>query len=177
MTHITALKKNSCLEQIQIFLWLFSFSNLLRKLIFLSISELLSVKVIFLINWEVFCKCPQKCFKTLKKHSLAVCGSFWGEKQFLLLCAFFYWFDQKQWFQQIQISSGFAPFQINLWKKILFEYFCAFLWYSTFFLLKREVFSQLDQKCFEIIENHSLAICGSLWGEKQFLLIYVPFNC
>ena len=36
--------------------------------------------------------------QTTEKHSLAVCGSFRGEKQFLLIFVAFYWFDQKQFF-------------------------------------------------------------------------------
>ena len=41
-------------KQIQIFLWIFSFSNLLRKVIFLSISELLSEIVTFLNKMRCF---------------------------------------------------------------------------------------------------------------------------
>ena len=44
---------------------------------------------------------PQKCFKTTERHSLAVCGSHYVEKQFLLIFVPFYWFDQKQLFKQI----------------------------------------------------------------------------
>ena len=43
------------------------------------------------------------------------------------------------------------------------------------FLTKREVFSELARKYFKTKENHSLAVCDSLRGEKQFLLIFVQF--
>ena len=33
------------------------------------------------------------------------------KKKFLLIFLQFYWFVQKQLFKQIQISSGFVPFQ------------------------------------------------------------------
>ena len=41
--------------------------------------------------------------------------------------------------------------------------------------LKREVTYEIPQKCFTTTERHSLAGFGSLWGKKQFLLIFVPF--
>ena len=110
------MNKNICLHQIQILLWLFSFSNLLRKVIFLNISELLSEIVNILNKKRCFHKFPQNCFKTTEKHSLALCGSFWGEKQFLLIFVPFYWFDQKQLFKQTQIFLRICPFS-NLLRK------------------------------------------------------------
>ncbi len=53
----------------------------------------------------------KKFFKTTERHNLAVCGSFFGEKQFLLIFIPFYWFDQKQLFKQIQIFLRFASFK------------------------------------------------------------------
>ena len=43
--------------------------------------------------------------------------------------------------------------------------------------MKREVFSEFPQKYLKKKEKHSLAVCGSFCGEKQFLLIFVPFYC
>ena len=54
---------------------------------------------------------PPKCFKTTERHSLAVCGSVCGEKQFLLIFIPFYWFDQKPLFKQIQIFFRICPFK------------------------------------------------------------------
>ena len=31
------------------------------------------------------------------------------------------------------------------------------------------------KKCIKTTERHSLAVCGLLFGETQFLLIFVPF--
>ena len=52
----------------------------------------------------------KKSFKTTERHSLAVCGSLYGEKLFLIFIPF-YWFDQKQLFKQIQIFLRICPFK------------------------------------------------------------------
>ena len=44
-------------------------------------------------------------------------------------------------------------------------------------LLKREVFSELARKCFKTTGKHNLVVRDSFCGEKQFLLIFVPFYC
>ena len=41
----------------------------------------------------------------------SLCGSFWEEKQFLLIFIPFYWFDQKKILKKSKFFSGFAPFQ------------------------------------------------------------------
>ena len=56
-------------------------------------------------------------------------------------------------------------------------YFCDSFWDSNFFGLTKIFFSELAQKFFKTTEKHSLAVCGSFWGENQFLLIFVPFYC
>ena len=56
--------------------------------------------------------------KTTERHSLAVCGSFCGEKQFLLIFIPFYWFEKKSCLNKFKFSSGFAPFKHG--KKIIF---------------------------------------------------------
>ena len=43
------------------------------------------------------------------------------------------------------------------------------------FWLKRKVLYEFLQKCFKTRERHNLAVCGSLWGEKQLLLFFIPF--
>ena len=67
---------------------------------------------------------PQKCFKTTERHSLTVCGSLLGGKQFLLILVPVYWFDQKQLFKQIQIFLRICPFKHIKINK-LSEYFSA----------------------------------------------------
>ena len=66
---------------------------------------------------------PKRLKKT-GRHSLAVCGSPCGEKQFLLIIISFYWFDQKQFFKQIQIFLRICPFKHGK-KNKLSEFFSA----------------------------------------------------
>ena len=69
------------LKQIQIFLRIFPFSNMVRKTNFLSISVLVS-EITFMsllcLKRTVFYEFLQKCFKTTERHSLAVCGLLFG---------------------------------------------------------------------------------------------------
>ena len=64
----------------------------------------------FGLKREFFREVPRKCFKTTRKHSLAIFAQFEEKNSFVNIFPF-YWFDQKQLIKQIQISSGFAPFQ------------------------------------------------------------------
>ena len=75
--------------------------------------------VIFLTKREVPREFLPKCFKPTEKHSFAVCGSLWGEKEFLLIFDTFYWFDEKELFKQIQIFLRICPFS-NLLRKTNF---------------------------------------------------------
>ena len=86
---------------------------------FLSILVLLSEIVTFWTKKEVLCEFPRKSFKTTEKHSLAVCGSVWGEKHIFLIFVPFYWFDQKELFKYIQIFPRICPFS-NMLRKTNF---------------------------------------------------------
>ena len=120
MSRFTAFYKKGFLQLIQNFLWNCPFSNLLKKQTFQLFLSFFRRESIFGLKREVFSEFPRKCFKITGKHCLAVCGSFWGEKQFLLIFVPFYWFDQKQLFKQIQIFCN------KLVKKNkLSEYLCA----------------------------------------------------
>ena len=176
MSRFSALYKKGCLQLIQIFLWICPFLNLLRKTNFPSISELLSEKVFFWLKREFFSELARKCFKTTENHSLAVYGSLLGEKQFLLIFVPFYLFVQKQLFKQIQIFLKISPFSKFL-RKTNFLSISVLLSEIVTFLKKREVFSELTRKCFKTTGKHTLVVCGSFCGEKQFLLIFVPFFC
>ena len=113
-------------KQIHIFLRIFPFSNMLRKTNLLCISDFLSEIAIFWIKRDVLCEFSRKCFKTTEKHSLAVCGSFLAEKQFLLIFVHFYWFDKKKLFKQIQIFFAIYPFS-NMLRKTNFLSFSVIL--------------------------------------------------
>ena len=43
----------------------------------------------------------------------------------------------------------------------------------SIFCLKRKVLFEFPPKCFKTTERHSLAVCGSLSGEKVILLIFI----
>ena len=78
---------------------------------FLSILVLVSEIVILCLKRKALNEFPQKCVKTTERHSLAVCGSLCGEKQFLLIFIPFYWFEQKKLFKQILIFLSICSFQ------------------------------------------------------------------
>ena len=119
---------------------------------------------------------PKNTSKQQEKHCLAVCGSFCGEKQFLLIFVPFYWFDQKHLFKQIQIFLRICPFS-NLLRKTNFLSISVLLSEIVNFWTKKRSFQWISPKMFKTTGKHSLAVCGSFWGEKQFLLIFVPFYC
>ena len=69
-----------------------------------------------------------KNFKTRERHSLVVCGSLWGEKQFLLIFVPFYWFDQKKFFFLNPNISQDLPLFKHGKKNKLSEYICVRFW-------------------------------------------------
>ena len=163
--------QNNLFKQIQIFLRICIFLNMVRKKKILSISVLVLKESVFLIKREVLCEFPPKCFKTTERHSLAVCGSFCGEKKFLLIFIPFYWFDQKQFFKLIQISSGFSPFKHGK-KNKLSEYFSARFWDSHFFPQKYFKTKKRSSRWIspKILQNHRKAEFSCMWlnlGEKN----------
>ena len=135
-------------KQIQIFLRICHFSNMVRKTNFLSTSLLVSEIVIFWLKRKVLYEFPQKCFKTTEKHSLAVCGSPCGEKQFLLIFIPFYRFDQKKVFKQIQIFLWICPFS-NMVRKTNFVSISVFVSEIITFLTKKRCFLWISPKIFQ----------------------------
>ncbi len=119
--------QNQLFKQIQIYLRIYPFSNLLRKTNFLSISVLLSDIVTFLTKTRRYLWISPKKLQNNRKYSLAVCGSICGEKQFLLIFVPFYWFDQKPWFKQIQIIIRICPFSNMLIKTNVWVFQYSFL--------------------------------------------------
>ena len=100
-------------KEIQIFL------SLLKNNNFLSIIVLVSEIVTFISKKKVFYEFPQKCFKTAERHSLAVCGSLCGEKQFLLIFFPLTGMIKNSCLNKSKFSTGFSPFQTWLEKKFL----------------------------------------------------------
>ena len=110
------LDQKKFFKQIQIFLSIFPFSNMVRKTNFLSISVLVSAIVTFMYKKKISRWISPKIFKTTERQNLAVCGSLCEEKQFWLIFILHYWFVQKQLFTQIQIFLRICPFS-NLVRK------------------------------------------------------------
>ena len=107
------------LKQIQIFLRIFPFSNMVRKTYFLCISVLVSEVVTFMSKKNSSLSISPKMLKTTERHSLAICGLLCGEKKFLLIFIRFYWFDQKKLLKQIQIFLRIFLFS-NMVRKTYF---------------------------------------------------------
>ena len=105
-------------------------------------------------------------FKLVKKNKLSM--YFWA--------SFWDWFVQKQLFKQIQIQIFLlvCPFS-NLWRKTNFLSISVLHSEIVTFLTKKRSFQWISPKCFKTTENHSLAVGSSLQGDKQFLLIFIPF--
>ena len=143
------MNNKGCWQQIQIFLWICPFTNLLRKTNFPSISELLSERVKLWIKREVFRVFPRKPFKTTEKHSLAVRGSLCGEKPFLIIFVLFYWFVQKKLFKQIQIFLLVCPFSNLLRKTNFLSISVPFFEIVTFWTIKK-IFQWISPKMLQI---------------------------
>ena len=108
----------------------------------------------FWLKREVLNEFPPKCFNTTEKHSLAVCDSIWGEKQFLLIFVPFYWFDQNNLFKQIQIFLRICIFLNMVRKKKSSEFYQYSFWEESVFWLKREVLCEFPPK---ILQNNRKA--------------------
>ena len=102
---------NQFFKQIQIFLRICHYSNMVKKKTFWVFQWSFLRVSLLCLKRKVLYEFPQKCFKTTERHSLAICGSVCGEKQFLLIFIPFFWFDQKKLFKQIQIFHRIRTFQ------------------------------------------------------------------
>ena len=153
MSHFTALNKNSCLQRIKFFLWIFSISNLLRKVIFLSNSDLFEQKE----NFSVYF--PEYSSKLQESIVCLYMANFEEKNIFLLTFVHFYWFEKIKMFKPIKIFLWIFPFFKLVEKNKLSEYFSASFWESLL-LIKREVFSEISRKCCKTTGKHILAVCG-----------------
>ena len=161
---------------IQIFLRIFPFSNLFRKTHFPNISLLLSEKINFFIKKRIFAWIFSKMLQSNREAYFSCMWLNLRRKTFLFIFGQFYCFEQKGLFTT---NPNFL-LDLLLFKLVeknkLSEYFRA-SFSDIFFGLKRVVFSEIAQKFIKTTGKHCLAVCGSFWGEKQFLLIFVPFYC
>ena len=137
-------------KHVQIFLRIWSFQHGEKN----KLSEHFRARFwesVLCLKRNVLYEFSQKCFKTTERHSLAICGSFWGEKQFLLIFVPFYWFDQKKFFKQIQIFHRSCLFQTWLEKQIS-EYFSA-CFGDCHLMSKKKVLNEFPQKFFKTRER------------------------
>ena len=141
------------LKQIQIILSIWPFLNVVKKQLsgyfqcsFLRLS-LLCLKRIVLYEFL------QKCFKTTERHSLAICGLLWREKQFLLIFIRFDWFDQKHLLKQIQIFLRNYPFS-NMVRKTNFLSFSVLVSEIVIFMSKKKSSLWISSK---ILQNNRKA--------------------
>ena len=132
------------LKQIEIFLRIFPFTNMVRKTNFPSFSVLVSEISLLFLKRKVLNKFLQKCFKKTEKHSLAVCGILCGEKQFLLIFMRFYRFDQKHLLKQIQIFLRICPFS-NMVRKTNFLRFSVHVSEIIIYVWKEKFSMNLQQ--------------------------------
>ena len=78
-----------------------------------------------------------------------------GWKHFLLIFPPFYWFDQNSWLNKSKFSFSVI---FNFWTKKRNS-----LWISP--------------KMLQYNEKHSLAVCGSIWGQRTVFFKYLsPFT-
>ena len=122
----TGLIKNSCLNNSKFFSVFATFKHVTKKKI-LNISVLVSEIVTFMGKKNSLHEFPPKFFKTTERHSLAVCGSLCGGKQFLLISILYYWFVKKKLFKQMQIFLRIFPFSNMVKQQIGWGFQCSFL--------------------------------------------------
>ena len=161
MSPFTGLIKKSCLNKSKFFFKFCHFSNMVRKTNFLRISVVVSEKVTLLTKKKSSLWISPKMVQTTERHSLAECGSIWGEKQFLLIFVPFYWYDQKHLFKHIQIFLRICYFS-NVVRKINFLSISMLVTEIVTFWQKIKVLCEFLRKYFKITKRDSLSVCGSL---------------
>ena len=146
---------------------------MVRKTIFLVIiarfwkSHFYVKKEMFSMNFH------KKCFKTTGRHSLAVWGSLFGEKQFLLIFVPFCWLDHKSSLNKSKFSSGFAPFKYG--KKNKLSVYLVLVSEIDTFISKKKKFLWISTKMLQNnIKAQFYSMRLTLWRKTVFVNIY-PF--
>ena len=144
--------------------------KLVKKKNFLSISVLLSAIVTFFYLKENFSvNFTENASKQRGKHSLAVCSSFWGEIQFLLIFVLFYWFDQKKLFKQIQFFLRICAIS-NLLRKTNFLSISVLLSEIVTFLNKKRSFQWISPK---MLQNNRKLWFSCMWHILSRKIVFV----
>ena len=105
---------------------------------------------------------------------MAVCGSFWGEKQILLIFVPFYYFEQKGLFKQILIFHLDLPLYKLVKKNKLSEYFSA-TFRDASFLTKKRGFQWISSIILQINRKAQFSCIWLTLRRETVLLIFVPF--
>ena len=123
--HLLQICSKKLFKQIQIFLRICPFSNMVRKINILSISVLVSEIVNFMFKKKTSLWISPKMLQNNRKAPFSsIWLTLWRKKQFLLVFIHIYWFFQKQLFTQIHIFLRICPFS-DVVKKQNFKYFRA----------------------------------------------------
>ena len=97
----------------------------------------------------------------------------WRKTVYVYFCPLLLVWSKKVVYTNPNISKD-LPIS-NMIRKINFPIISVLVTEIVTFMSKKKSFLWISQKSFKTSERHRLAVCGSLCGEKQFLLIFVPF--
>ena len=114
--HFYRFGQKHLLKQIQIFLRICPFSNMVIKTNFCFFLCLFLRQSLLCLKRKVLYNFSKDGLKKKEMFSLAVRGLLCGEKQFLLIFICFYRFNKKKLLQQIQIFFRIFPFSIMVRK-------------------------------------------------------------
>ena len=165
--------KNSSLNKSKFSSGFFSFKHGKKSKLSVFFSARFEI-VTFMSERKVLYEFLQKCFKTTERHNLVVCASLCGKKHFFVNIYPLSLVWSKQLFKQIQIFLRIFQFS-KMVRKTNYLSISVIVFEIVTFVSKKKNFLWISKKIFKTTERHSLAVCGSLCGEKQFLLIFIPF--
>ena len=130
MSPFTGLIKNCCLNKSKFSSGFAPFKHGKKNKHSEYFSALFCDSHFYVQKRKIFYEFPQKCFKTTKRYSLAVCGSLCGKKPFMLIVSPFTGLIKNSCLNKSKFSTGFSPFKHGK-KNTLTEYFNAH-WDSHF---------------------------------------------
>ena len=132
---------------------------MVRKTNFLNFSVLVSEIATFMSKKKSSLWISTKMLQTTERHSLAVGGSLFGEKLFLLIFIPFYWLDQKQFFKQIQIFLWIYSIS-NMVRKTNFLSISVLVSEIANFMSKKKSYLWISTK---MLQNNRKAKFSSMW--------------
>ena len=140
---------------------------MVRKTNFLSFSVLVSELVTFMSKKKVLYEFPPKFQNHRKAYFRRVWLALW-RNIFLLIYIPFYWFDQKKLFKTNPNFTQDLPLP-NMVRKTNFLSTSVLVSEIVTFMSKKKRSLWISAKMLQKKRNHSLAVCVSICGVKQFL--------